>query len=156
MSQRAEELATQFEKANDSLAEAVQQMSGPEWAATTPEEGWSVAAAAHHAAISAEPLTAFVQCAATGQPLPPITPERLNEMNAQHAKDFHNVSKEDVVSVIQKNVPPTAALLRSLNDEQLQKQAQTPFGMAMTTEQIIENVLIGHVQQHLASMQAAK
>jgi len=157
MSARAEELATQFEQANESLVQAIQPMSDAQWAAQTPEEGWSVAVAAHHAAASAEPLTYFVQCASTGQPLPPITPERLNGINAQHATDFANVSKQDVVAAVNKNVPVTAALLRSLSDEQLQKAADTPFMMGgMTTEQIIQNILIGHVRGHLASIQRAK
>ena len=155
MSQRAEELATQFQQVHDQLVAAIQPMSPQQWAAATHEEGWTAGAAAHHAVIAAEPLSGFVRAAATGEPLPPITPEQLNEINRQHAEAFANVSKDEVIAEVNKNVPPTAALLRSLTDEELDKQAETPFGGPMTTEQIIRNVLIGHVQQHLASVQGA-
>ena len=155
MGQRAEELARQFERVHDEFLTAIEPMSPEQWAAATHEEGWTAGAAAHHAAIAAEPLSGFIRAAAAGEPLPPITPEQLNEINRQHAEAFANVSKDEVVAEVKKNVPPTAALIRSLSDEQLDRQAQTPFAGPMTTEQIINNVLIGHVQQHLASVQGA-
>lgn len=155
MSQRAEELATQFETINGQFRDTVEAMSDAQWHATTDEEGWTVGVAAHHAASGHGGLSGMVQAAATGQPLPPITPEQLNEANAQHAKDFANVSKEEVLATLDSGVGPAATLIRSLSDEQLQRGVETPFGGTMTTDQIISNVLIGHVQQHLASILAA-
>lgn len=155
MSQRSEALAAQFEQVNDQFTSAIQGMSDEQWRATTEPEGWTAAAAAHHAVISYGPLTAFVVAASLGGPFPPITPQQLDEMNAQHANDFANVSKDDVLAVVKKDVPPTAAMLRTLTDEQLDLASETPFGMTMTTEQLITNVLIGHTQTHLASAQGA-
>jgi hypothetical protein len=156
MSQRAEELASQFETINGQFRDAVEAMSDSQWRATTEEEGWPVGVAAHHAAIGHVPLSGMVRAAADGEPLPPITPEQLNEINAQHARDFASVSRGEVISALDTGVPPTAALIRSLSDEQLQRGAETPFGGVLTTDQIIANVLIGHVQQHLASILAAR
>lgn len=155
MSQRSEALAKQFEDVHSQFKSAIESMSDEKWRATTHEEGWTAGVAAHHAISSTEPLTGFVVAASTGQPFPPITPQQLDELNAQHAKAFANVSKADVLAELNKSVPPAAALIRSLTDEQLDRQADTPFGGPMTTEQIITNVMIGHAQTHLASAQGA-
>lgn len=156
MGTRAQELADQVDAVHAQLSQAVSSMNDSQWKALTAEEGWPAGVAAHHAAGSTGPLLNFVQAAANGQPMPEITSDQLNAINAQHAKDFAGVSREDVVKVINEQAPSASAYIRGLSDEQLDKVAQTPFGGPMSTEQIIRNVMIGHIQTHLANAQAAK
>lgn len=52
MNTKADALATRFEQACREFASTIQGMNDRTWNATTSEEGWTVAAVAHHAAGS--------------------------------------------------------------------------------------------------------
>ena len=155
MGTKAEQLAAKFEQTAKDFESKIKALSDSEWRANTPEEGRTVAACAHHAAASATPLSMMVQAAATGGAMPAITQEGLDQMNAEHAKQFANVSKEDTLKVLNETTPQAAQVVRALSDEQLARKATLPFGMEMSAEQIVENVLIGHIQGHGASIAAA-
>jgi uncharacterized protein (TIGR03083 family) len=152
MSQRAEELAAKFEQASNDLASKIQSLSDAEWRAKTPVEGWTVAATAHHAAGSPGPLSTMVAAAAGKAEMPQITQDMLNQMNADHAKQFASCSKDDALALLRETTPQAAEVLRGLSDAELQRTATMPFGMQMSAEQIAENVLVGHVIQHTQSM----
>ncbi len=156
MNRKTEALAARFEQASNDLASKIHALSDADWQAKTPEEGWTVAATAHHAAGSTRPISMMAQAAATGSAMPPITADGLNKMNAEHAQEYANVSREDTLALLRETTGPAAGVVRGLNDDQLAAKATLPFGGEMTAEQIIENVLIGHITHHGASIQAAK
>ena len=155
MTAKAEELAGRFEVAAKDFEAKVRGLSDSEWKAKTPVEGWSVAATAHHAAGSSAPISMMVQAAATGGEMPPITPDGLNAMNAQHAKQFENCSRDEALALLNETVGPAANLVRGLSDEQLSRKAMLPLGMELSAEQIVELVLIGHLTGHGASIESA-
>ncbi len=156
MGTKAEALAARFEAASKELASKIEGISDADWHGTTPQEGWTAAACAHHAAGSSGPISMMAQAAAKGTEMPPITPDGLNQMNADHAKEFANVSKADTLALLRETTPPAAAVVRGISDDELLKKAMLPLGMELSAEQIIEMVLIGHLQGHGASMAAAK
>ncbi|MBF6599447.1 MAG: DinB family protein [Dehalococcoidia bacterium] len=155
MSSKAEEMATRFEQASDDMASTVQALSDDEWRAQTKEEGWTVAACAHHAATSTGPIAMMIAAAAGKGDMPDITVDMLHQMNADHARQFAGCSKEETLAALRETTGPAASVVRGLSDDELQRTATLPLGMEMTAEQIIENVLIGHLQQHGASIAAA-
>ncbi|MGE3910280.1 MAG: DinB family protein [Chloroflexota bacterium] len=157
MSERAEQLASTFEAANNGLIAAVEGCSDEQLRATCPDEGWSVAVAAHHVAASHGPLSQLVGLIASGQELPPITMEMINAGNAQHAVDFANVSRDEVLKTLKTEGATVASLIRSLSDEQLNRTAAMPFagGAAWSAADVIERIIIGHPQQHTQSIKAA-
>lgn len=155
MNSKADELAARFEQASHDMASEVEALSDDEWRAQTKEEGWTVAACAHHAAISSGPIAMMVAAAAGKGEMPGITVDMLHEMNADHARQFAGCSKEETLAALRESTRPAAAVVRGLSDAELQRTATLPLGMEMTAEQIIENVLIGHLQQHGASIAAA-
>jgi hypothetical protein len=152
---KAEQLASKFEQAANDFGSKIQALSESEWRAKTPEEGWTVAACAHHAAGSSGPISMMVQAAATGGPMPPITADGLNQMNAEHAKQFASASKDETLKLLNETTPQAASVVRGLSDEQLGRKATLPLGMELSAEQIVENVLIGHLAGHGASIAAA-
>ena len=153
---KAEQLAAKFEQTAKDFGSKIQALSDSEWRAKTPEEGWTVAATAHHAAGSTAPISMIVQAAATGGPMPPITADSLDEMNAEHAKQFAGCSREETLKLLNETTPPAATIVRGLSDEQLSRKATMPaLPMELSAEQIIENVLIGHLAGHGASIAAA-
>jgi hypothetical protein len=153
---KADTLAQRFEEASKDFEAKIKALSEQEWQAKTPEEGWTVAATAHHAAGSSGPIAMMAQAAATGSAMPPITADDLHRMNLEHSQQFAKASREETVALLHETVPPAAQMVRGLSDEQLSKTAMLPLGMELSAEQIIENVLIGHLVGHGASIQAAR
>lgn len=155
MSGQSEALANKLEAANAAVVEAVKGMSDAQWAALTKSEGWTVAATAHHIAGGHEAIGGLVQAIAGGQ-TPQISLAQVNEGNAQHAKDFANANRDEVIALLTKNGASAASMLRALNDAQLSTVTKPIAEFPeMPLMAIIENVLIGHVQGHGQSLQTA-
>lgn len=155
MSSRADALAGRFEQASKDFESTISGLNDAAWRAKTAEEGWTVAATAHHAAGSTPAIAMMAQAAATGSEMPAITADGLHQMNADHARQFADASREETLTLLRTTTGPAASIVRGLSDEQLGRKAMLPLGMELTAEQIIENVLIGHITGHGASIQAA-
>jgi hypothetical protein len=155
MGTKTDELAAKFEQACKDFESKIRSIRDSDWHAKTPEEGWTVAATAHHAAASSAPISMMATAAATGSAMPPITADGLHQMNADHAKEFASVSREDTLQLLHETTPAAAAAVRALSDDQLARKAVLPLGIELSAEQIIEMVLIGHLAGHAASISAA-
>jgi hypothetical protein len=155
MGARADMLAKQFEEKASELSEAIEKMTDAEWKMVTSAEKWPVGVTAHHAAGAHEPISGIARAVASGQTMPPFTMEMLDEMNAQHAKDFAGCTKAETLALHKKGVASACAIVKGLSDADLEKSGTVMTGMpAMTVQQIIEGVLISHVQEHLGSIKA--
>ncbi len=150
---QAEELADQLEQTNAAVIAAVEACDDAAWQNLS-EEGWTAAALAHHIAEDHGMIFGLVQGVATGQPGPAIDLAQLDQMNAEHAKNFASCSKADVVDLATTGAAAAATGLRGLTDAQLANSADF-FGNQMTAAQIAQNILIGHAQGHLANFKAA-
>jgi uncharacterized damage-inducible protein DinB len=157
MSERAQALAEQFEDANRELISTVERCSEAEWRAQTAAEGWSVAVTAHHIAGGHEAVAGLAQGLATGQGLPDITSQMLDEMNAEHAREYAACTKEETVELLRRNGQTAAGIIRGFSDEQLGRSAPAAImdGAEMSTEQLVEQGLIGHMRGHSESIRAA-
>jgi hypothetical protein len=151
---QAEDLAKQLEETNAAVIAAIESCDAASWGNTTEEEGWTAAALAHHIGEDHGLIFGLVQGVATEQPGPDITPQQLDGMNAEHAKNFAGCSKAEVIELANSGCAAATQGLRALSDEQLAKTADF-FGNTMTAAQIAQNILIGHAQGHLASFKAA-
>jgi uncharacterized damage-inducible protein DinB len=154
MSERAQALAERFEQMNRQLISTVESCSDEQWQAKTTAEGWSVAVTAHHIAGAHEAIAGAAQGLATGQGLPPITSEMLDEMNAKHAQEHASCTKEETVELLRRNGQTAAGIIRGFSDEQLERSAPAAImgGAEMSTEQFVENGLIGHMRGHADSI----
>jgi uncharacterized damage-inducible protein DinB len=158
MSERAESLAEQFEAVNGELIAAVEAASDEDWKRTCQGEGWSVAVTAHHIASSNNAVAGFVQAIATGQQIPPITMEMIDQGNAQHALEYANCSREETLELLRDGGAQTVKRLRGLSDEQLDRTAvfAAMDNAELSAQQFAEMILIGHSKQHLQSIRDAK
>jgi uncharacterized damage-inducible protein DinB len=154
MSARADALARQFEEATNELIATIEACPDEKWKAVTPNDGRTVNVVAHHIAMGDVPISGFVGSIANGQGLPNVTPEMIDQSNAEHAKQQANISKEQVIADLRANCASAAALVRGLSDEQLDRTGSA-FGRDWTTQQVIEMVLIGHTKGHLDTIRAA-
>ena len=154
MSARAESLAKQFEAKAAEATALFGKLSDADWKKVTAAEKWTVGVTAHHMAGAHEPIAGIVKTIASGQAMPHFTMDMLHESNAKHARDFANCTKAETVALHQKGTAAAAATVRSLSDAELDRSGVVLTGMpAMTTHQIVENVLINHITDHLGSIQ---
>jgi len=153
MGARAESLAKKYETKAAELTATIQKLSDADWKKVTTAEKWPVGVTAHHVAGGHEPISGIVKTIASGQSIPNFTPGMLEEMNAKHAKDFAGRSKAETLALHEKGVKAAAAVVRSLGDADLDKSGTVLTGMpAMTAHQVVEGILISHIDEHMGSI----
>ncbi len=157
MGQRVDALVAELQRVNSEFERAIEGCSDEDWRRICSGEGWSVAVAARHVAVTHAAVAGLVHAVANEQPLPPITPEMLDAYNAQHAVEFADCTREEVLALHRRGARAAADAVRGLGDEQLDRTAPIPpaGGATMSAEQLIEAALIGHPVEHLASIRAA-
>src|SRR5579859_2370157 len=124
MSEQAQVLAHHFEQAN---AEAVATVDGcPEeqWKTHHAGENRTVNVLAHHIAVGHQIVAEWVQGMATGQRLPTLTMDSFTEPNAQHAQQYAQVTKPEVIAALQQQGAAAARMVRGLTDEQLERAGE--------------------------------
>ena len=155
MSARAESLAKQFETRVTEMTETLEKLTDADWKKLTAEK-WSVGVTAHHVAGSHEGISGIIKAVSAGQAMPNFTMAMIDEMNATHAREHANCTRAETLALHKKNTAAAAALVRGLSDAALDKSGTVLHGMpAMTTQQIVEGILINHLNEHLASIRAA-
>ena len=156
MSERAIELANRFTTANDELIGIIRGASDAELQTICPGEQWSVLVTARHVAISYRVVGSWIRRVANGEEVP-ITRRQIDEGNALHAQEFATTSREEVLMLLRDNGIKAADTIRNLSDEQLGTSATMgpADGDRLTAEQVTRDVLIHHVAEHTADIQAA-
>ncbi len=156
MGARAEALAKQFEtKAKDATA-VLERLSEADWKKMTAAEKWPVGVVAHHVAGGYEAIAGIVKTLAEGKPGPNLPMDALHAMNAKHAQEQTNCTKAETVALHKKNAAAAAAMVRGLDDAQLDRTGTVLAGLpAMSAAQLVERALIGHIDEHIGSIRAA-
>lgn len=155
MSARAESLAKQFEASATEMTETIEKLTDADWKKLTAGEKWTVGVTTHHVAGAHEGISNIIKTLAAGKSIPNFTMAMLDEGNATHAREHANCTRAETLALHKKNAAAAVALVRGLSDAELDKSGTVLTGMpAMTTQQVIEGVLINHVNQHLASIRA--
>lgn len=155
MAGKAEALAKQYEAKVQEATGVFDRLSDADWKKTTSDK-WTVGVVAHHVAGGHEGISGIIKTVASGQSVPNFTMDMLHDMNAKHAKEFANVSKAETIALHKKNAAAAAAVVRGLSDADLGKSGTVLTGMPpMSVEQIINGVLLNHVEEHLKSIRAA-
>jgi uncharacterized damage-inducible protein DinB len=153
MGARAESLAKQFEAKAAEMTGVIKGLSDTDWKKTTAAEKWSVGVTAHHVAGGHEGILGIVKTLAAGQSIPNFTMDMLNEMNAKHAKEQANCTKAETLALHEKGAATAAAAVRTLSDTELDRKGTVLTGMPpMTTQQVIESILINHIADHMGSI----
>ena len=157
MGARASALADRFEQANREVVTTIEGCSDEQLRAYCPGEQCTVVALTCHVGEVHESVAGWVRTLAMGQPLPEITMEMVDRHNAARAAENANRSKAEALDVLRRNGAEAARLARGLSDEELDRSA--PFalfgGTPITTEAMVERILIGDPLAHLPSIKAA-
>ena len=105
---------------------------------------------AHHVAVWLPRHTELMRKRAAGEQVA----IDANALNAQDAVEHAGVTPEDVLAELDRNAPPTREFLSGLTEQHLEMTWETRMG-PMSLRGGIERVLIGHVDMHRASIEAA-
>ena len=153
MGARAESLAKQYEAKAAELTATIQKLSDADWKKVTTAEKWPVGVTAHHVAGGHEPISGIVKTLAAGQSIPGFSMAMLDEANAKHAKEFAGCTKPETLALHEKGAKAAAAVVRGLDDAQLEKSGTVLTGMPpMSCQQAIEGILISHIDGHMGSI----
>jgi hypothetical protein len=155
MGTRSETIAKQFEAKAAEATSVFEKLSDADWKKVTAAEKWPVGVTAHHIAVSHELLGGLVKSVASGQAGPPIKMDDIHAVNAKHAQEQANCTKSETLALHKKAAAAAAAIVRGLNDADLDKSATVLVGMpAMSAEQLASGLLVGHISGHLDSIRA--
>ena len=158
MSERAAALARQLQEQGDQLVSLIEGCSEAGWRTVCAAEGWTVGVTAHHLADGHLPAgVQFVELLVNGQPLPPITMEQIDQMNAEHAVAQANCTRPETLAALRRNAARAVEFVGGLSDEQLDRSAPLAAagGATVSAEQLIQMILIQSSGEHLTSLRAA-
>jgi len=158
MPTRAETLADQFEQAITDFASTIEQIPDDKWGAQGGLEGWTVAGLAQHVSGQFPLEMEYITAAAEGKEMPAYSWDDINGMNERRADQNSSASKADVLRELREGASSTAAYVRGLSDEQLDRTGSLALagGASVSAQQLIEGgVLIDHVRGHMKSILGA-
>ncbi len=151
MGEQAAALATRFEQTNEEIMGAIAAFSETRWQQVAQQDQRSLGVLCHHIGSAYAFATRLVQTLARGEPLPELTMAQINAFNAQHAQQFAACAKAETLAVLAQNGAAAAAAVRGLSDEHLARTGVL-LGQPMSTQQLIEYLLVGHAQDHWRSI----
>ncbi len=153
MGARAEALAKQFEVKAQEASAIFESLTDVEWKKKTSSEKWPVGVVAHHIAVSHEVIAGIIKTIADGKPLPEISFDHIHAMNAQHALEQAGCTKAETVARHKQSAAAVAALVRGIDDADLDKRAVVLTGVPeMAAGELAGGLLVGHIDEHLGSI----
>lgn len=151
-----ENLILCFNDFHDELLSFVHSCDSTEWIKVTVAEGWPVGVTARHVAVAHYPVIDWVQMIVEDNPLPPVTMDTIDQLNAQHAAEHRACSQEEVANLLGTNHAKVMAYLAAVNDQELERQSYLKlFDVDISAAQLFTAVLIEAAMGHLASMKEA-
>jgi hypothetical protein len=157
MKTQGEQLAATYLQAVQRFIATVEGCTEAQWAALTADEGWTVAAVAHHIAANLLGTAGAVQLIVNGVPMPSMGFAEIDAANAREAEEFAFCGKGEVLDQARRDAPAVAGILRGLSDEQYERTGTVPAldDRSVTAAEMAEMAVLGHVQDHLRSILGA-
>ena len=154
METTGEYLAQRFDQVNREFAQELRTLPDEAWTGARTEEGWTVGQAAHHIAGWYPWMAEMLDNLAKGKPMPALDVP-LDERNARHADVDAGRTRDEAIALTESGAWRIMELLRELNADQLAHKTPVGNGVEMTLAELAQNMVIGHVEMHLAHIRAA-
>jgi hypothetical protein len=157
MSKRSYELARRLELGAIALEALASSLTEFEWQSRVPGDGRKIGVVVHHVANMYPIEIQLAQTLATGEPIEGVTPDVVNKINADHAKRFDGVTKEEAIELLKQNSAAAATAIRALRDEDLDQAAAVSLNAnaPLTCQFFLEDHAVRHSYHHLARIRAA-
>lgn len=156
MNQRAKDLSHRIKSFGDEVITFVENLSDEDWAKTSPWEQWPVGVAARHLGAGHFTIHKAAGMIIRGEQLPQMTMDQVNAMSDKDAREHMDCTKAEALDHLRKNSAEMVAFVTGLSDAELDRKTSMPaFGGEVTTEQLLDYVLLQSGRRHLDSMQKA-
>jgi len=157
---RAELLADRIEEGAARLADFAGRLTDAEWSTPTTEagkQGRPAGIIVHHVASMYPIETSIAQAVASGKSITDVSWEVVADINAKHAAESANASRDETIQLLLKNSGEAADAVRALSDEELDRAApfSLSFGAPMTAQFVLEDHAVRHSWHHLARLRKA-
>lgn len=157
MSQRSDRLADRLEQGARELAEFANTLTDAEWQTRLAGDGRKIGVVVHHVATVYPLEIKLAQTLAAGDSVIGVTADVVNQMNAQHAKDYDCATKKETLSLLARNSSAAASAIRALSDEELDLAAPVSLNAnaPLTCQFILEDHAVRHSYHHLERIRKA-
>ena len=154
MTTRAQLLAERIELGAEKLAVFIENLSDIEWETTIPGEERKAGVLVHHVASSYPAEIDLAYTIASGKPITGVTYDDIDHINADHAREYDQVSKTDVLKLLRENSKIAADRVRKLSDAELNQAEKVSLNAdaPLTTQFFIEDHALRHSFTHLESI----
>ena len=154
---RADHLADRLEKGARALAAFANTLTGAQWRTRVPGDGRTVGVIVHHVASVYPVEIELAQKLAAGQSITGVSMKDIDTMNARHAEENSEITKEEALSLLARNSAAASAAIRALSDEALAKAAPVSlYGDApLTCQFLLEDHAVRHSYHHLNLIEQA-
>jgi hypothetical protein len=157
LSNRAEVLAQRLEEGAQQLADLARSLSDEQWQQRVPHDNRKIGVVVHHVGTMYPIEISLAQQLARGEAVEGVTWPKVHEMNADHARSFDKVTKQEALDLLRKNSTAAAAAIRALSDEQLDTAAALSLNSdgPRTCQFMLEDHAVGHAWHHLLKIRGA-
>jgi hypothetical protein len=155
MSQKTKELVERFTAFTNDFIAFVGNCPDEQWREVCSGEEWTVGVVAHHVAAGHFGAIGLVRMIVAGEAMPEITMEAIDQMNAKHANEHANCTREEVLGLLRQNGKTFADYLEGLGEADLARTGYiAALGGDLSAQQLIEMVILQSGGEHLDSMKA--
>ncbi|HVG69642.1 MAG TPA: DinB family protein [Vicinamibacterales bacterium] len=154
---RADALADRLEQGARALADFAASLTDAQWKTRCMPDGRTVGVIVHHVGFVYPIEIDISRPLAKGEPLTGVTMDDVHAMNAKHAIDYADVTKQQAIELVRSNSAAAAAAIRALSDEQLTQAAPASLyaDAPVTCQFILEDHAVRHSYHHLARLRRA-
>jgi len=155
--QRANALAVRLEQGARALETFAGALTDAEWQTRVPKDGRKIGVVVHHVASMYPLEIQLAQTLAGGNPVAGVTWDDVHALNAGHAKENDDVTKEAALDLLRRNSAAAATAIRALGDEELDRAAPVSLNSdaPLTCQFFLEDHAVRHSYHHLARVRAA-
>ena len=157
MNTRTEALARRLEQGAQALEDFARGLTTEEWQTPVPHDGRKIGVTVHHVGNMYPIEIEIALKAARGEPIVGVTWDLVAEINARHAQEKEDVTKEEAIAFLRRNSAAAAAAIRALDDDQLDVAVPVSLNgdAPLTTQFVLEDHAVRHSYHHLARIKAA-
>jgi hypothetical protein len=154
---QADALADRLDVGARALADFASTLSSVEWQTRLPGDGRKAGVVVHHVASVYPVEIQLAQTVAGGKPVTGVTWEVIHGMNAEHARENDDATKEATLALLLRNATAAVQAIRALTDEQLALAAPVSLyaDAPLTSQFVLEDHAGRHSYHHLARIRAA-
>ena len=156
MSQKVDTLVEKLATFNNEMLAIVENCTDEDWQKVCGGEQWTVGVVAHHVAAGHYSSLDLVKMIVAGETLPSLTMDTIDRMNAQHAQENANCTREEVLALLREHGATFADYLAGLSEAELSRTGYlAALDGDVSVQQFVEMIILHSAGDHLTNMKTA-